>query len=161
MIHGNSHCLLMSISGNILRSKNESSDFDTVLCITCIFRMYGLFSIFPQFSCCGVDSGRDFEFSRFNRDFTLKVFNQTVLLSNLQTPLACCSSASRTTFYEPGACAKYPIQRELTHYFEVNYITWISTMYTPSPFRKRLVNKEGQVQISISNVAQNIDQVIM
>ncbi|XP_048775221.2 tetraspanin-18-like [Ostrea edulis] len=71
-----------------------------------------------KFSCCGVDSGRDFEFSRFNRDFTLKVFNQTVLLSNLQTPLACCSSASRTTFYEPGACAKYPIQRELTHYFE-------------------------------------------
>ncbi|XP_062577592.1 tetraspanin-18-like [Saccostrea cucullata] len=71
-----------------------------------------------KFSCCGVDSGRDFEFSRFSRDFTLQVFNQTLLLSNLQTPLVCCNSASRTTSFEPGACAKYPIHREDTHYFE-------------------------------------------
>ncbi|XP_061165115.1 tetraspanin-18-like [Saccostrea echinata] len=74
--------------------------------------------VMTKFSCCGVDSGRDFKFSRFRRDFTLRVFNQTLLLSNLQTPIACCNSASRTTSFEPGACAKYPIQREHTHYFE-------------------------------------------
>ncbi|XP_034299786.2 CD63 antigen [Magallana gigas] len=71
-----------------------------------------------KFSCCGVDNGRDFEFSRFNRDFTLQIFNQTLSISNLQTPLACCNSASRRTTFEPGACAKYPIRKDHTHYFE-------------------------------------------
>uniref|UniRef100_K1PV70 Uncharacterized protein n=1 Tax=Magallana gigas TaxID=29159 RepID=K1PV70_MAGGI len=71
-----------------------------------------------KLSCCGVDNGRDFEFSRFNRDFTLQIFNQTLSISNLQTPLACCNSASRRTAFEPGACAKYPIRKDHTHYFE-------------------------------------------
>nr|XP_022322183.1 tetraspanin-18-like [Crassostrea virginica] len=82
--------------------------------------------------CCGVDNGRDFEYSRFKRDFTLTVFNQTLFLTNLQTPIACCSSASRRTSFEPGACAKYPIQKDQTHYFEGclgkmwNYVTRFS-----------------------------------
>lgn len=81
--------------------------------------IYYIISFFLQFSCCGVDNGRDFEFSRFNRDFTLHIFNQTLSISNLQTPLACCNSASRRTTFEPGACAKYPIRKDHTHYFEV------------------------------------------
>lgn len=81
--------------------------------------IYYSISFYLQFSCCGVDNGRDFEFSRFNRDFTLQIFNQTLSISNLQTPLACCNSASRRTTFEPGACAKYPIRKDHTHYFEV------------------------------------------
>lgn len=81
--------------------------------------IYYSISFYLQLSCCGVDNGRDFEFSRFNRDFTLQIFNQTLSISNLQTPLACCNSASRRTTFEPGACAKYPIRKDHTHYFEV------------------------------------------